>query len=292
MSAAEFWVNWVTMIPRPLTDEEIESAEKVRPLFPLFWAFAEAYHAHASQQAAPMSSEFPWTIETIRIINDLTPAITGKAFDVEWFLLRQRFEQIEGRLAQYVENKRVGDCCDCGGSIWFREARITDESGTYHPMCRVQKQKKELEHRLAKFEQAAPGPGPRCPKCGSTDVQMGVFRASAAKQTLLIACEQCGQNMGSVNAEEGMYKLSDFAQFFPAQGHWISVSDRLPEDGIGVLVWKDFGLEADDNDQAQWDVGWVDYDKRPSVWVVAGETVNNITHWQALPAPPEQKGGK
>lgn len=42
--------------------------------------------------------EYPWTLETMRIINDLTPDIHGKAFDIEWFLLRQRFEAIEYEL--------------------------------------------------------------------------------------------------------------------------------------------------------------------------------------------------
>lgn len=36
-----------------------------------------------------------WTQETMRLINDLTPSIEGKAFDPDWFLLRQRFEQLE-----------------------------------------------------------------------------------------------------------------------------------------------------------------------------------------------------
>ena len=42
--------------------------------------------------------EYPWTTETMRLINELTPKITGKAFDPDWFLLRQRFEQIEEAL--------------------------------------------------------------------------------------------------------------------------------------------------------------------------------------------------
>jgi hypothetical protein len=41
---------------------------------------------------------YPWTLETMRIINELTPSISGKAFDPDWFLLRQRFEQLEDAL--------------------------------------------------------------------------------------------------------------------------------------------------------------------------------------------------
>lgn len=43
----------------------------------------------------PQREKFPWTVETMLIINKLTPDIKGKAFDPDWFLLRQRFEQFE-----------------------------------------------------------------------------------------------------------------------------------------------------------------------------------------------------
>ena len=32
-----------------------------------------------------MSEQYPWTLETMRIINELTK-ISGKAFDPDWFL--------------------------------------------------------------------------------------------------------------------------------------------------------------------------------------------------------------
>ena len=48
--------------------------------------------------------KYPWTLETISNINKLTPAIKGKAFYPDWFLLRQRFEQTEEKLyAQGIE---------------------------------------------------------------------------------------------------------------------------------------------------------------------------------------------
>ena len=37
----------------------------------------------------------PWSAETMKIINRMTPDIKGKAFDPDWFLLRQRFEDFE-----------------------------------------------------------------------------------------------------------------------------------------------------------------------------------------------------
>jgi hypothetical protein len=42
--------------------------------------------------------EYPWTLQTMQTINDLTPKITGKAFDPDWFLLRQKLEQTEEKL--------------------------------------------------------------------------------------------------------------------------------------------------------------------------------------------------
>jgi len=34
-------------------------------------------------------------------INQLTPGIHGKVFDPDWFMLRQRFEQAEAKLAEF-----------------------------------------------------------------------------------------------------------------------------------------------------------------------------------------------
>ena len=39
-----------------------------------------------------------WAMETMMMINDLTPEIKGKSFDPGWFKLRQRLEAIEERL--------------------------------------------------------------------------------------------------------------------------------------------------------------------------------------------------
>jgi hypothetical protein len=64
-------------------------------------------------------------------------------------LLERETEQLRSALAKYTENRLVGTCCDCGASIWFREAQITDETGTYHPICRVVKKLKAAERELA-----------------------------------------------------------------------------------------------------------------------------------------------
>lgn len=39
-----------------------------------------------------------WASETMTMINRMTPDITGKGFDPDWFILRQRFEEVQARL--------------------------------------------------------------------------------------------------------------------------------------------------------------------------------------------------
>lgn len=41
------------------------------------------------------AAALPWSLETMRLINKLTPDIKGKAFDPDWFLLRNRLEEFE-----------------------------------------------------------------------------------------------------------------------------------------------------------------------------------------------------
>src|ERR1017187_7227169 len=53
------------------------------------------YWLHPERKPEESAEQFAWTIETMNIINKLTTDIKGKAFDPDWFLLRQRFEQFE-----------------------------------------------------------------------------------------------------------------------------------------------------------------------------------------------------
>jgi hypothetical protein len=46
-------------------------------------------------QPARSGHEFSWAMETMRMINKMTPDIQGKAFDPDWFLLRNRLEEFE-----------------------------------------------------------------------------------------------------------------------------------------------------------------------------------------------------
>ena len=44
-----------------------------------------------------------WSTTTMRIINKLTPDIKEKAFDPDWFLLRERFEAVDRALRSLAE---------------------------------------------------------------------------------------------------------------------------------------------------------------------------------------------
>lgn len=62
-----------------------------------------------------MSQEYPWTLETMRLVNYLTPHIQGKAFDPDWFLLRQRFEEVESERDR--ARQEYVDCCNSAARL-------------------------------------------------------------------------------------------------------------------------------------------------------------------------------
>ena len=50
-----------------------------------------------------MESEPPkWSSVTMATINRMTPNITSKAFDPDWFLLRERFERVDALEAEHA----------------------------------------------------------------------------------------------------------------------------------------------------------------------------------------------
>jgi chromosome segregation ATPase len=51
------------------------------------------------QQNELSETPTPWAMETMQLINKLTPDVQGKAFDPDWFLLRQRLEEKERELS-------------------------------------------------------------------------------------------------------------------------------------------------------------------------------------------------
>ncbi len=62
--------------------------------------------------------------------------------------------------------------------------------------------------------------------------------------------------------------------------NWISVKDRVPEDGQEVDVWQK-GI-------FNWRETNVIYEKYDGFYH-NNEKLNDVTHWMPLPAPPEDK---
>ena len=59
---------------------------------------------------------------------------------------------------------------------------------------------------------------------------------------------------------------------------WISVKDRLPEEGIDVLVY--------DDDTNMFLIAW--YDKTLDKWLSTDiGRLFGVTHWMSLPEPPK-----
>ena len=67
---------------------------------------------------------------------------------------------------------------------------------------------------------------------------------------------------------------------------WISVKERLPEDGVNVLAWDRL---HDPHERIAF-VG------RPAslgsvpIWYTEDDNFLKVTHWQPLPPPPEVEG--
>jgi hypothetical protein len=68
---------------------------------------------------------------------------------------------------------------------------------------------------------------------------------------------------------------------------WIPVTERLPEEGVYVLVWHKGGSSAD--------IGWREhqpyYTVPETIWTLGDERdkgfpPKSITHWMPLPKPP------
>ena len=68
--------------------------------------------------------------------------------------------------------------------------------------------------------------------------------------------------------------------------HWISVTDRLPETGVDVLVKFPHNMAVASIDIGEWVVnsgdGWC-----TDINLAGGE--KNPTHWMPLPQPPEEE---
>ena len=120
---------------------------------------------------------------------------------------------------------------------------------------------------------------------------MRMIDADALKKQWSMAdkCEDCPQDARHCQFEQDFTRMDicEMIDEAPTVGGWISVKDRLPEDGETVLVyieraaWGDDGYAKLKNEIA---IGW-QIDKR---WHVDGCTKVKGLHWMPLPEPPEE----
>ncbi len=91
--------------------------------------------------------------------------------------------------------------------------------------------------------------------------------------------ENCDHNCRYYEQAEHLYNAGYRKE---RQGEWVSVEDRLPEDGMTVLTIDTEGKNEVCFYQKEWE----------GVFQQCGGLIKifNITHWQPLPKPPKMKG--
>ena len=79
-----------------------------------------------------------------------------------------------------------------------------------------------------------------------------------------------------ISTEKYETLIDEIADLRSKQPKWISVKDRLPNSGTGVLVFTDDYCAY----TAHYDGYW---------WLSGEPTLSyNVTHWMPLPEPPEE----
>lgn len=106
-----------------------------------------------------------------------------------------------------------------------------------------------------------------------------------APETLLDAIGQMQfDNLSDITKGQIYWAMEQYAS---QQGWWISVEERLPEVQVPVLILTDYGKQATAllYDQTKPTYGWID-------WMRQEHSYGSVTHWQPLPPPPREEGGK
>lgn len=107
-----------------------------------------------------------------------------------------------------------------------------------------------------------------------------------------MACAICGNN--KICAGQGVkkcilhpqmrrYAKNAYKEGYRKQSEWISVDERLPEDGETVLT---ISCEAE-MEVCFYETAWKGVFQQCSGLI----KIYNITHWMPLPEPPKMKGG-
>ena len=100
------------------------------------------------------------------------------------------------------------------------------------------------------------------------------------------SCRQCGQ--GYTYDECHQIRLTDSQlALLRNPPRWIPVSERLPEEGVRVLVCNIYGGSLPN----QGDTGYVVDNgvMEGEEWCIPDDLFFHVTHWMPLPEPPEVK---
>lgn len=110
---------------------------------------------------------------------------------------------------------------------------------------------------------------PSCPCCGSSDISHMIFGETPETAEIRYTCMDCDCDWNESQRNRALV------------AEWIPCSERLPEDLEAVLVYSPNHYPNEDIITAYMFKGeWFSN-------VAAAKTVDYITHWRKLPAPPQ-----
>ena len=100
------------------------------------------------------------------------------------------------------------------------------------------------------------------------------------------SCRQCGQGYTYDECHQIWLTDSQWA-LLRNPPRWVPVSERLPEEGVRVLVCNIYGGSLPN----QGDTGYVVDNgvMEGEEWCISDDPFFHVTHWMPLPEPPEVK---
>jgi len=115
-------------------------------------------------------------------------------------------------------------------------------------------------------------------------------------------CKRCGANESRIHGfcsvecehyfdyEEEITDLNTRIAELEAERRWIPVSERLPEDGVAVLVAFTENPKDIDILTAKYYKHYAGFGGLDNWWNIEGWHTGNVTHWIPLPEPPIMYG--
>lgn len=92
-----------------------------------------------------------------------------------------------------------------------------------------------------------------------------------------------GQRLYEITTIQFMWEAYQAGAHAPATPEWVSVKERLPEDGMRVLVLRECSLSPSIQSAR-----YAKYHSKGADFY-CGDRVTGVEHWQPLPAAPSEK---